>query len=381
MKMVVSQKEFSKALARLNRIAPKKDTMPILGHVLLSDSPSPDGGKLRAVVTDLSVFVEVRLDGTGTIDKPLTVEVLKLKKIVTALASNKSVSLERVDVEEKNHRGIKEYNVKLIVSGLDSGTAYTLPAGDAAKFSAVKTVGGEPKAVPAKDLFSALRVTTYAMSDDEYRYNINTLNFEPDGEGTLIVATSGHRMAVARVPFRTFERQILVPRNMAIELERLLSLESDDVLVYNDDGRVGFEAGGMMLHAKEVEAVYPDWRQVVPKNFTTEFTIDAQELFAGVKRVTALATGGLVGVTIVATEDESCLKARADGVDATETIRTTIKVPGEFSAQKPYILDAAKALGPGLLRMQSPEGISSAAKISRADEDDGPFAIVMPLRV
>ncbi len=378
MKMIVNQKEFAKALTRLNRIASKRDTMPVLGHVLLNGLV---GHKLKAVTTNLEVFAEVLLEATGAISEPLTVEVIKLKKILAALASNESVSLERADVEEKNHRGIKEHKIKLIVSGLDSGTAYTLPAGNAAEFPAVKTMGDEPIEVPAKDLLAALQATTYAISDDEYRYNIHNLSFEPDKDGTTIVATDGHRLAATQVPFRMFEGQVLVPRGMAIELEKMLSLESGDVLVYNDDGRVGFEAGGMMLHAKGCEEQYPDWRQIVPDKFAGEFTVDADALFAGVKRITALSSGSMIGVTIVATEEESCLKARTDGVDATEPINTTIKMPGEFGVQKPYILDAAKALGPGLLRMQVPENNSSAAKISRADDSDGPFAVVMPLRV
>ncbi|KKN79966.1 hypothetical protein LCGC14_0334740 [marine sediment metagenome] len=378
MKMIVNQKELSKALTRLNRIAPKKDTMPILGHVLLNGLV---GHKLKAVVTNLEVFSEILIEATGAISEPLTVEVLKFKKIVAALSSNESVSLERADVKEKDYRGMEEHKIKLIVSGLDSGTAYTLPAGVAAEFPTIKTVGGEPKEVPTKDLLAALQATTYAISNDEYRYNIHTLSFEPDGDETIIVATDGHRLAAARVPFRTFDGQVLIPRGMAIELEKMLPLESDDVLVYNDDGHVGFEVGGMMLHAKKLEAQYPDWRQIVPKNFAGDFTIDSQALCAGVKRITALASGDIIGVTIVATEEESCLKARTDGVDATEPINTTIKMPGEFVVQKPYILDAAKALGPGLLRMQVPENNISAAKISRADEDDGSFAVVMGIRI
>ncbi len=385
MKMIVNQKKFSKALGRLSRIASKKDTMPVLRHVLLSALPgdSPDGRKLRAVVTDLEVFGEVRIKADDDFGDPLTVEVATLKKVVAALVASKSVSLERVDVEEKDHRGIKDQKIKLVVSGVDLQASFTLPAGDAAEFPAVKSIGGEPRVVPVKDLLSALRATTYAISDDEYRYNINTLNFEPDKEETILVATGGHRMAVARVPFRMFEKETLVPRGMAKELEKALSLVSDDVLVYNNDAYVGFDTGGMMLHAKVVNATYPDWRQVVPKTFTGEFTIDAQALFAGVKRITALASGSLVGVTIKAVDadDESCLKFHANGIDATEKIKTVVKKPGEFTAQKPYILDVAKSLGPGLLRFQTPNDPHSPAKITRADEEDGPFAVVMALRV
>ncbi len=378
MKMTVNQKEFAKALTRLNRIADKKSSMPVLGHVLLNGLV---GHKLKAVATNLDVFVETLIEATGALSEPLTVDVKWLRKIVAVLASNESVSLERTDTEEKDHRGIKVTKIELIVSGSDSGTAFTLPAGNAAEFPAVKAMGDEPIEVPAKDLLSALKATTYAISDDETRYNINNLSFEPDGDETIIVATDGHRMAVARAPFQIFDGQILISRGMALELEKMLSLESGDVLVYNDDGRVGFEVSGMMLHTKESEAQYPDWRQVVPKKLVGDFTIDAKALYAGVKRVTALATGRMIGVTIVATEEESCLKAHTEGVDATEMISMTVNVPGEFGVQKPYIMAAAKALGPGLLRMQISEDNFSVAKISRADEDDGAFAVVMGLRI
>ncbi len=381
MSITVNRKKLAKALERIYGIKAKADRMPILQDFLLRC----DLGDLEVYATDLTVVGRVTVPVVSRSDggKPLNlaVKAVKLKRAVAALTANDAVVLEVVKAKRPGSGGIEREVPTLLVSGPDTGTAYVLDADDGAEFPSVKMAGGDPLSVPAEDLLAAIRATAYAISTDETRYNLNGLRIEPKGGGTLVVATDGHRMAVAEVECPVVMEAATVPREAVPVLRKMLGAERGDVAVRSDADSVGFEAGGLRLSARKLEGLFPDWQRIVPRATDRGFITDAEDLAASLRRVVALADDKEATVTVVVSRDgDSSVQVRSLGTMASEIIAVTTAEGFEFSAREAYLFDAVRNLAPGALRVQVGENDAlDPIRISR-DEDGGPFAVVMPVR-
>ncbi|KKM84671.1 hypothetical protein LCGC14_1296790 [marine sediment metagenome] len=381
MSITINQRKLARAVDRIYLLREKKSTMPILEHFLLRLA---DGGKvLEMFATNLEAIgrVTVPLDTVQGELPGLAVEAVKLKKAVQALTANKSLTLERVTRKEKDHSGISREVVSLIVSGLETSTAYVLATTSPDEFPTVKMADAPPTTMPAKDLLEALRVTSYAVSDDETRYNLNGLFFEKarDG-GTFIVASDGHRMAATRVQNEIAAQDVIVPKSAIGPLAKVLAKESGEVIIRADEKRIGFEAGGLQLSTTGLDGRFPDWRQIVPYLTGGGFTVDGEKLVASIKRVTALSSDSHVPVIVKVTPDKASVEVTARDAKATEPIDVVSAESYDFALRNTYFAEAIKKLGPGMMRIAPGKKNLAAIRISREDETDGAFAVVMPGR-
>src|SRR6266704_6742590 len=180
MEVVIDRDAFVKGLQMVQNIVEPRQTLPILANVLLE----ADGEAVRVTATDLEVGARVAIPAKVASKGAITVSARKLGEIVKELPAA-AVALRVTD------------NVS--VSLRCAGATYKLVGLAPDDFPPV--VPASPASwvsLEGKTLREMLAQTSFAISHDETRYALNGILFVLQGKDVQMVATDGHRLAVAK---------------------------------------------------------------------------------------------------------------------------------------------------------------------------------------
>jgi len=375
MELTLSKEALNRALSITQSIVAKKTTMPILSNVLLSVAD----GQLRISATDLEITAVVSAPAKVKTKGSTTVNGKVFADLVHELPEG-DITLKLTEGERLE---IKAKGTKLKIVGVSSEEYPSLPG-----------IVLEPKAqMSSKQLLEMITKTLYAVSTDETRFNLNGVCFElvTEGKGPKaanslrMVATDGHRLAIITRPAGnlSFQGRAIVPRKGLSEIRRVLDPESDKpVGIELKEGFLIIESGDTRISMRLVDAEYPNYDQVIPKEKGVIASIPTTEVGQALRRSALLVSdkGKCVKMEF-ATES---LKISSSSPELGECVEELpIKYAGEaltvgFNAL--YILDIAASLGQAQTLNIELSGELGAGKFF-AEGDESYFGIIMPMRL
>src|SRR5580658_6784374 len=209
MELSLAKKDLVKLLSRMQGVAERKSTMPILANVLLSvDGPSA----LRIVATDLYLSIAGKMPA-------------EVSKGGSVAVSAKDL-LERVKMMPDGPIFVaSQENASTTLKAQGSARKYTLRGMPGDDFPPIPTPGeGAPTLALEVEVLAALIAKThYAISTDETRAHLNSALFEWDGDVVRMVTTDGHRLSKmeVKVSGRQASATMLIPLKAIQELRRI----------------------------------------------------------------------------------------------------------------------------------------------------------------
>lgn len=383
MELRIPVAELSRALSLAQGVVQRKNTMPILSHVLL-DAGSRDGaGRLALAATDLDVGVRTERACEVTTPGAVTIPARALADMVRELPGP-DVTLKRLP---NQHVEVKSGRTRARLMALSADEFPSLPAYHEASFVSLDTTL----------LLDMVDKTLYAASQDETRYNLNGVLFEPPGlsgppDGPLtMVATDGHRLV--RVE-RTVEgagqfqlkAPVILPRKGLNELRRILATEAGEgdsktVELGFKDNHAVVRRGSTILGMRLVDGQFPDYKQVIPKLADKIVRIARQDLVDGLKRVSVLAQDRMQPVKLSLTKDQ--LVVSCTNPDAGEI---SDDVPVEYAGQSlevafnaRYLIEALQSLDDKNVLLKLIDNLSPGLLVG-VDEPRH-LCVVMPMRL
>jgi DNA polymerase-3 subunit beta len=177
-----AQEKILGALQAVSGIVERRHTLPILANVLLRKT----GKQLEFTTSDLEIQVRTTQElGGDDASFNTTVGARKLIDILRSLPTDQLVSLSAAQ------------NKLTLQAGKSRFTLQTLPAED---FPLVnESVDFGPAfSVPQKTLRSLVNQVHFAMAVHDIRYYLNGILFIAEGRQLTLVATDGHRLALAQ---------------------------------------------------------------------------------------------------------------------------------------------------------------------------------------
>jgi DNA polymerase-3 subunit beta len=292
MELAVAKKELLKLLTRMQGVAERKSTMPVLSNVLLTvDGPNA----LRLAATDLYLSVVGRVNA-------------EVKKGGTVAVPAKDL-LERVKMmPEGPIQIVTQDNATTVLKAAGSARRYTLRGMPGEDFPPLPTPAeNAPTLSLDVDVVAQLIAKTYfSVSSDETRAHLNSALFEWDGDLVRMVSTDGHRLSKmeVKVPGRQASATMLIPLKAILELRRLceeLAAEAKDkdkpqIAITQSGSSAFFQAGGTTFSVKLVEAQFPPYAQVIPQSSEKKISVP-RSTFADALRAVSIAaserTGGV----------------------------------------------------------------------------------------
>lgn len=265
MELTVPKKELLKLVTRMQGVAERKSTMPVLSNVLLAvDGPSA----LRVAATDLYLALVGRM----------TVDVSKGGSV--AVSAKDLLERVRMMPEGPIHLASQD-NATTTIKAAGSARRYTLRGMPGEDFPPLPAPSdGSPSLALDVDVLQELIAKThFSISSDETRAHLNSALFEWDGDTVRMVTTDGHRLSKmeVKVSGRQASATMLIPLKAVQELRRL----SDDIVaeaketskeggpkaqlqITQSGSSAFFQGGGMSFAVRLVDAQFPPYSQVIP---------------------------------------------------------------------------------------------------------------------
>ncbi|GBD36009.1 DNA polymerase III subunit beta [bacterium HR36] len=277
MKAKFDREAFLQAANMVNSVVPSRTPRPILENLRLA----LDEEVARLQGTDLETMaLTVELRGVE-IEEPgeVLVPAARLVQMLRALTDEQVVL-------EGSAEGVK-------LAGEHS--EYQLPVEDPQLFPEIAVFEeGECHQIQAEVLRRLVERVVFASAQESFRYAMNGVLWELDGEKVRLVATDGRRLAVAdgmAVPHGQHKPQQapIVPTRAMTILERNLGDPTEPVFVRIRNQDCLFKTSRLTLHARLVEGRFPPYREVIPKNVVAKVTLTAAPFLAAVKQAAVVA--------------------------------------------------------------------------------------------
>ncbi len=370
MKFSIARDTLIKPLNLVAGVVERRQTLPILSNVLIA----LDGPRLSLTGTDLEVELVGRLDLEGPgVDGEVTVPARKLVDICKSLPEGSNIEFS------------VEAGKATVKAGRSRFTLSTLPAADfpTVDASAADTTLGMPQSL-VKQLIDS---TAFAMAQQDVRYYLNGLYFEVLGGRLRVVATDGHRLALATAPQRAeaADLGVIIPRKGVLELSRLLE-GSAPISLSIGSNHIRATTDQFTFTSKLVDGKFPDYERVIPKNPDKLLVGDRSELKQAFTRTAILSNEKYRGVRLRVSQDSLDITAnnpeqeRAEEVVAVEYDGAEMEIGFNVS----YLLDVLSALSQTKVRFcLSDEASSALLEHAEPPSDEEPerLYVVMPMRL
>ncbi|MDO4441421.1 MAG: DNA polymerase III subunit beta [Moraxella sp.] len=385
MKLTINRNTLINAISLVAKAADKHHRLgPILANIkfVLQD----DLLTLVASDLELELTAKVHLPAGACIEAgETTLPAEKLFVICKAL-SDETISL---DVNDSRC---------LVIGSKIKYTLKTLPAKD---FPSI----GTPSVAAAIDinhaaLYDLINHTRFAMATQDVRHFLTGMLFEINQDKLTVVATDGHRLAVAHRALSVSydERRVIIPGKAVGELERLLSeivkSSQDETVSLGFDEEfmqvslvfgsgTDFEGMQVSMAARLIEGKFPDYRRVLPPSSDKAAVFNKDEAVEVLRRLSVLVSKESPGVLFDFAEADKVkvsVRNQREQDEAEEYLPVSYQgEPLEVSFNESYLRAVLRVLE-GDIRIEMTEAIKPALIYQVGDEMNHQY-VVMPMRV
>jgi DNA polymerase III subunit beta len=372
MKVTVERSELLKALGHVHRVVERRNTIPILGNVLVG----ADRSKLSLKATDLDIEVTEAIAAEVGPGGSTTVPAHMFFDIVRKLPEGAQIVLESSG--DRATMGIRAGRSRFTLQSLPESDFPDLAPGEMTHRFTLK----------AAELKRLIDKTQFAISTEETRYYLNGIYLHAAGAAnspTLrAVATDGHRLAQAELELPKGAEGvpgIIVPRKTVGEVQRLLEDSETEVSIELSPGKIRFAVGDVVLTSKLIDGTFPDYARVIPLGNDKELIVDKKEFEAAVDRVSTVSSERGRAVKLSIADGKLSLSVtNPDSGSANEELEVEYESdPIDIGFNSRYLLDIANQIESeaAVLKLADP----GSPTLIQDKESKGALYVLMPMRV
>ena len=364
MNIIINTEEFVNHLSKVVGVVDRKQTMPILGHVLVSGS----SGEITITATDLEVQISSKFKANISEDFLITLPGRKLFEILRSLGNTE------LELSSDN-------DTILLKTTKSKFSLQQLPSNEFPLFD--NTEGEQTFSIKQQTLSDIFNKTQFAMAQQDVRFYLNGLLLEINSESLNVVGTDGHRLAKTTTTLdkkSITEQSCIVPRKAIQELTRSLSDEKE-CKVSLVDNQASFSFSQVSLTTKLIDGTFPDYNRVIPIETTTNIMLDAKTLKPALQRVSILANEKFRGVRIDIENNKIIISSenpeQEQAVEDIDIDDTNVKLSIGFNVS--YLIDAVNACSGELVTLGVNDENTSALITDPSDPNTK--YVVMPMRL
>ncbi|MGJ3245349.1 MAG: DNA polymerase III subunit beta [Elainellaceae cyanobacterium] len=363
MKLTCAQSELNTRLSLISRAVPSRPSHPVLANVLLR----VDAKSQQVSLTGFDLSLGVQTSFTADIESggDLTLPAKLLSDIVSRLPDG--------DITLDDESG------GALVTLTSASGRYQVRGMGADEYPELPTIeDGGVAYLPVDALIEGLRGSLFASSTDETKQVLTGVHLTAEADSLEFAATDGHRLAVVQTvdtvdddgdsselsakkpadPEAEGALNVTVPGKALRELERMLQLHpsSEPIAVRFDQGQLVVEWANQRLTSRLLEGQYPNYRQLIPKQFSRQVTAERRLLMAALERIAVLADqkNGIVKMNVDTANQELTLSVDAPDVGSgRESVGAQISgddLEAAFNVR--YLLEGLKAFNTAEIQMQ-----------------------------
>ena len=270
MNISIEKKLFSEAVHIVARFSERKNTtLPALSSILII--AGDEGIKMRA--TNLETGIDLKLKGEVKDEGVVAIPAALLQQIASSLTHEGNITLE--------HTG----DIVSVISGTGKSSIKTVSYDD---FPSIP-FPENPKnriIIPGVLLRTLFTSIASCASTSTIRPELASIYLSIEGGVLTAVATDSFRLAEKKIPLinKGTQGKFLIPAKNALDIAQ--ALPDDDIIMSFDEHQCAFVSTIGMLVSRLTNAVYPDYRQIIPKESIVEAVVLRRDLETALKQTT-----------------------------------------------------------------------------------------------
>lgn len=293
MKLICTQENLIQALGALDRVVGKQSSLPILSNFLFET----EKGRLKISATNLEIGIFVYVGAKIELEGKVAVPARILSQFVQNLAGGEVLDLEVKDKHLTIKGGASEMKIKVL---------------DGKDFPIIPQFKKEyPISLPAQDIKQALGRLLFCVSTNESRLELTGVQLLFDEKNLALAATDSFRLAEEVIPYKEVVNQevqsLIIPTQTLQEVGRSLQQEVDEIKMAVEENQLFFELGNIQIVSRIINGKYPDYKQIIPKDFKTRVILEKDTFLRSLKIASTLSsyTAGEVAL-VFHPQEKSC---------------------------------------------------------------------------
>lgn len=366
---------LQRTLAQVSRAVATKTTYPVLSNVLID----ADGDVLKLAATNQEIGITSMIPAQVVEAGRVTVDARLLSEFVNTLPSEPvrlSMDPGRLTLKVKGAGADAEIN------GIDAEEFPVLPRVDSGAFTA---------RVDPQVLREMISQVEFAAASDDSRPVLAGVLVRLEDARITMAAADGFRLAVrdAELDSPVTDRlDIIVPARALRELARIVGERAEpiELMITPNRAQLVVHSGDTEFYSRLIDGTFPDFRQIIPREFATRLEVGRDEFLAAVRRAGFFARDNNDVVRLSAKSDADELAPGNLEVSATAAERGSSQshVPaaingpeGEIAFNSRYLIDMLSILRTGRVMI----GMNGAnqAGVVRPLESETYTYVIMPM--
>lgn len=284
----------------LGRVSTKHVTLPVLQCVLITARNNVLTLKATNLEIGIEATVAAQINAEGMIAVPTTTLLQTIQYM-----SGKEVELQVEDTT-------------LVVESSGSRTSIkSIPEGE---FPTIPRIEAKGQAIQAPLFALGIKTASFAASVSSIKPELGSVFMSQKKEHSLtFVATDSFRLMEKTVPQKGFilDDSILIPHKNAQELARVCEVKGGEPLFKVNENQCALEfADGVYITSRLTAGSFPDYEQIIPKEYSTHTTLLKNDLVHAFKK-TNIFLNKFLQVSLVVTKTSLTVSANSGEVGTT----------------------------------------------------------------
>lgn len=176
---------------------------------------------------------------------------------------------------------LKDSNLKISTSK-NNTTIKVLPIDD---FPMIPRVEGDSFELDGKQFVKGLKSVWYSASTSGVKPELSSVYIYCEEGYVVFAATDSFRLAEKKVKIKKSKDfgSILIPFKNVSEIVRVIEKAEGDVKVILSKNQISCEFENVYMVSRVVDGVFPDYRQIIPKESKTSVVVLKQDLIQALK--------------------------------------------------------------------------------------------------
>lgn len=272
MKIEVVREKMLEAVGFAEKIAGKHVSLPVLSMVVI------DATNEQIIIKATNLDIGIELNVSGKINEPGVVAI--------------SGSILRSFLSNSNDKNISLYTDGGFLVAESDNSSVKIKTVSTEDFPAIPIVSdGNELTIGSNDLVNIVKSVGYSASTSTIKPELSSIYIIFTQDELIAVATDSFRLAEKRIKIkkRGDMEDILIPYKNFIEIARVFDSIKTDVKIKSNKNQASFFADGIHITSRAVDGNFPDYKQIIPKEFVSKANILTEDLLRAVKLLDVFA--------------------------------------------------------------------------------------------
>lgn len=261
------KEEIAKAVFKAEKIARKNINLPLLQCIDIE--AKKEGCFIRSTNIDLSLEVKVqaKIEKEGRVIIPSNI----LNSFLSNIKNN-----DNIEIEEKN----KNIQIK---SSLYKVLIKTLPKNDFPDIPKIKN--GDLIKINSKKFTEGLKAVFFSVSISNIKPELSSIFIINNNKKIKFVSTDSFRLSekIIKTDKNNSFKDILIPQKNINEIIQIIEDEKNTIEIFINEDYITFNSNSFKLLSRIIDGNFPDYEQIIPKEFKTEIIVLKEEIVGALK--------------------------------------------------------------------------------------------------